>query len=133
MKALREYPRSYETTIKRETTAFFDEGLETPNGACLFEKDQKVAPYMPGCKFLGFVAGNIDEGRAVVNTRGAVVLKIAGATDEDRGRTVYATGENAFSLKKGGVPIGMIRHCENERCSVAFKRPGDERPLDLIV
>jgi len=90
--------------------------------------------HFEGGKFLGFLLGN-SENHVTVKTRGSVVLQIPGASDDDRGRGVYVTGANDFSLSKshGAVEIGKIRFFQNGRCAVAFKRTDDARPLNLSV
>lgn len=89
--------------------------------------------FSPGIKFLGFLEGQ-SESRAGVRIRGAVVLKIEDVMDESRGLPVFTTGPDNFSLKKAhGAEIGKIRFVQDGRASVAFRRDGDETPLDLNV
>lgn len=128
-------PRTYETGIQKKFQDFpVEDGFTAGKGGALFESGGKVGPYRDGAQFAGFCEGTYSPEKLCPMTRGSIVLRIPGASDRDRGRVVYASGENSFSLSgKKGCPIGKIRHCESERCAVAFKRTGDPEPLNLEV
>jgi len=129
-----EIVRTYETGIDQKSSTFQrPESVSPSKGEALFEIDGQLVPFSKGANFAGFSEGTYSDGKICSTVRGAVVLRISGATDADRGKTVYASGENSFSLKKPGVEIGKIRHVENERAAIAFKRPEVERPLNLVV
>jgi len=120
----KEYPKSEEEILAQGMAV----GMAN-NGHCCH--------YWPGRveKFLGFLVGS-NETRATVKTRGSIVLKIDGATKQDRGKTVYCEGPNSFSLHKsaGAAEIGTIRHVEgNGQAAIAFRRFDSEKPLSLNV
>lgn len=84
-------------------------------------------------RFIGFLKGQ-TENTAAVKTRGSIILKIKGATTEDRGKPVYCIGPNEFSLKKtsGAAEIGAVRYSQgNSRVAVAFRRYDSNKPLNL--
>ena len=85
-------------------------------------------------RFVGFLLGDTGD-RAEVLTRGSVILKIEGATDADRGAVVFCTGVNSFTLRKEkkAAEIGKIRYVQDGKAAVAFRRQGDERPLNLDI
>lgn len=85
-----------------------------------------------GQKFVGFLVGSNDR-RASVKTRGSIVLKLDGATEKDRGKPVYCTGPNSFSLKRspGAAEIGIIRYVQGNLAAVAFRRHDSDKPLSL--
>lgn len=85
-----------------------------------------------GLKFIGFLVANGDKELAV-KVRGSIILKIEGASEGSRGDSVFCSGPNEFHLEPIGPEIGKVRFFQNGRCAVAFRREGDEKPLDLRV
>ncbi len=91
-----------------------------------------------GLRFLGFLVAN-SEKELVVKTRGAIILKIEGASEGGRGDKVFCSGPNTFTLRNIGAEIGKVRHFQKndpgdyriDRGAVAFRSEGDETPLDL--
>lgn len=129
-----ETARTYETTIEKEYLTFLkSEAVATAKGEALFEQNGMAVPFSKDANFAGFVEGHYSNGNVCAIVRGSIVLKIPGSSDKDRGKPVYA-GENHFSFNpKDGPLIGKVRHCEDERCAIAFRRPDDTRPLNLDV
>jgi hypothetical protein len=121
-----------EQQFKRDPLAFLCQGAAMG----LSEKENIAVHYWAGrnLKFIGFLIGQAETG-AVIKTRGSVVLLVPGAIEGDRGRSVFCTAPNAFSLSRasGAAEIGQIRYVQNGHCAVAFKRADDEKPLDLSL
>lgn len=90
--------------------------------------------FEPGLRFLGFLEGQTED-RAGVKVRGAIVLTIEGTSAESRGLPVFTSGPDQFSLKesRGAAEIGKIKYWQNGRVSVAFRRDGDPKPLNLSL
>ena len=109
--------------------------------ACGLDAEGIARHFQLGLGFLGFVERNVERYSSLitdgvcVKTRGAVNLKVEGATDEHRGKPVFCSGPNDFSLEKqrGAAEIGKIRYFQNGRASVAFRRFDDNRPLNLSL
>jgi len=106
-------------------------------GACVGKdpEDGKCTHFTKGMPFLGFLVGQTSD-RAVVNTRGSLILSIVGVSEGDRGKPVFCTGPNSFSLRSsaGSQECGAVRHvAENGRAAVAFRSTGDCKPLDLDI
>ena len=118
----REYPKSSDLILAGGAAVGIDE-----NGICShFWAGQ-------GKKFVGFLTGS-NENRAVVKTRGSIVLKLDSATQIDRGMPVYCTGPNSFSLKRsqGACEVGIVRYVQgNGRAAVAFRRHDSDKPLPV--
>jgi len=117
----KDYPKSREHILAK-------------GAACGLDDAGRCSHYQPGMKFVGFMEGQSDI-RAGIRTRGSVVLRIDGATDAYRGRPVYCSGCNSFTLEKqrGAVEIGRIRYVQGGRAAVAFRRFDDDRPLNLDI
>lgn len=119
----KEYPKSTDYVLAKGLAV----GLND-NGMCCH--------FWPGrTKFLGFLVGS-NENRASVKTRGSIVLKLEGVTDEDISKPVYAEGPNSFSLNKSShaAEIGKIRFVQgNGLAHIAFKRYDSDRPLSVRV
>lgn len=129
--------RVYEMVKDRsQTTLRKDPDEILASGAAVGIDDEEICRHLQeGMAFKGFCLGQTED-RAVVQTRGSVILSIPGVTEGDRGKPVYATGPNSFSLRSsdGAVEIGAVRHVEeNGRAAVAFRATGDSKPLDLDV
>ena len=118
---LKDFPKSRDHILAKGAAVGLDD-----SGVC--------SHFAPGMKFVGLLEGQSDT-RAGVRTRGAVVLRIEGATDADRGRAVYCSGCNDFSLDKerGAEEVGKIRYVQSGRVAVAFRRFDDDRPLNLDI
>jgi len=88
----------------------------------------------PGLNFLGFLEGQ-NENKAIVRTRGSIVLKIDGLIDADYGKAVFCDGPNSFTRekKRGSFEIGRIKNLQDGRATVAFRRYNDEKPLNLDI
>lgn len=106
-------------------------------GAALgIDEAGEVGHFWPGrgLKFIGYLEGNAEKELAV-KTRGSVVLSIPDASEGNRGDRVYCAGPNTFTLSptRGAAEIGRVRYWQAGRSTVAFRREGDERPLDLKI
>lgn len=129
--------RTYETVHGQEQGVFpkSREHLLCKGAAVGIDESGRCCHFWPelDLRFVGFLEQGCDETRAVVKTRGSVILKIEGATESDRGRAVYCLGPNSFTLAKvpGAAEIGKIRYVQGDRAAVAFRREGDDRPLNL--
>ena len=131
-------PRTYEILKGSEQTNFPkpQEVIMAQGAACGVDSGGMLRHFWPGqgLKWAGFlVAQTHDTGS--VKTRGSIVLKVETATDENRRRPVYCYGPNEFSIenKPGSVEIGKIRFTQDGRSNVAFRREGDQRPLNLKI
>lgn len=132
--------RTYELVQKTEQKDFRRKPREflTKGAAAGADSTGLVSHFWPnkGLVFAGFVIDNyLEVDKVCVKTRGSVVLRIPGSKETDRGKSVFTVGPDAFSLKEspGAIEIGKIRYCQGERCAVAFRPTGDERPLDLSL
>lgn len=98
------------------------------------DDDGNVQHYYAGRvgRFVGFLLAQTAS-RATVRTRGSIVLKVEGATADDRGAAVYCISPNEFTIKKvrGAAEIGVVRYEQGGRFAVAFRRYDSEKPLDL--
>lgn len=81
----------------------------------------------------GFTHNNFDGGVTQTWTRGAVVLQIENVCPGDRGKKVFATDFNNFSLDEsaGGFLLGIVKRVEvteagNVWACVAFSCLGEE-------
>lgn len=131
--------RTYENINDREEKDFPRSGDEImAKGAAVgLDKAGYCRHFWPDkdLNFIGFLEGQTGN-RAIVKTRGSVVLKIEDATDKDCGRPVYCLGPNSFILSNlpGTALIGAIRFVQVEgRAHVAFRRYNDTRPLILDI
>ncbi len=104
--------------------------------ACSLAENGTIKPFDPNLPFAGFVQ-TLHQDRevmAVLDKRGAVLLRVAGLTSDTKmGAAVYATGENHFSLESG-VVVGQLLDIESFDKSLAivgFKRADDARPLSM--
>jgi hypothetical protein len=122
-KEQQDYPRLQNYILARGAAV----GVDESGRCCHFWAGREL-------RFVGFLEGQAER-RAVVKTRGSIVLHIAGVQDADRLKPVYCHGPNDFSLDKlpGAAEIGKIRYVQNGRAAVAFRREGDDRPLNLDV
>lgn len=130
--------RAYEQVRDVEERLFPRDPLTIlAQGAALGQDEHgTVTLYRPNRnqKFLGFLRAN-SENQVAVMVRGSVVLRIPGVSENHVGRCIYVHGPNKFSLTEGqgSALIGQIRYIQGNRCAVAFKREGDQRPLNLTV
>ena len=103
---------------------------------CSLAENGTIKAFDPSLPFAGFVQTLHQdlEVMAVLDKRGAVLLRVAGLTrDTKLGTEVYATGENHFSLESG-VVIGQLLGIESFEQSLAivgFKRADDPRPFSM--
>lgn len=101
-------------------------GLDEKNVIKHFYKDRNL-------RFVGFLAGQ-TELIASVKVRGSILLRLEGVKPEDRGKPVYCSGPNEFSLTpgNGAAEVGVVRYQERDNfAAVSFRRFDDERPLNL--
>lgn len=126
--------RVYER-VPDEKQSRFDRNPEKilcPGAALGRDAAGEVHHYRQGLKFIGFLIAN-GESDLAVKVRGSIVLSIPGAFEVNRGDSVYCSGPNTFSLEPIGAEIGKVRYYQDGRCAVAFRRQGDEKPLDLRI
>lgn len=131
--------RSFENIRDQEQKRYPkpDEYILSQGTACGLDDSENCVHFWAGRvpHFIGFLIGS-SEREATVKTRGSIVLKIEGATDADRGKPVYCSGPNTFSLENspGAAEIGRIRYVQdNSLAAVAFKRYDSEKPLNLSM
>jgi len=127
--------RSYELVnfseqIRRKSL----EGVILCAGAgCGLNSVNQVCHYWPGLNldWLGFLIA-IGDIEVAVKTRGSVILNLPEARSGD---SVFCSGPDSFSLTEtpGSAQIGKVRFCQGNRAAVAFRRSGDERPLNLEI
>jgi len=131
-------PRAFEEVRDREQCVYpkSEEYIFCRGAAIGVDEDGQAFHFSPELdhRFVGFLLADVGN-RADVQTRGSVVLRIEGATDSDRGKAVYCAGVNSFTLckGKGAAEIGKIRYVQDGKAAVAFRRQGDERPLNLDI
>lgn len=105
-----------------------------PGAACGINTDGNVAHFWPGrdLDFFGFLIAQGDDRKCAIQVRGAIVIILP---DGKPGAKVYCSGPNTFSLSEtpGAALIGAVRYVQGDKCSVFFKRAGDQRPLNMKV
>ena len=133
---VREVPRTYEMVSDQQQREFPKaSGATVLKGqAVALDQDGHVVPFAPGGRFLGFCTGQTAT-KCAVQVRGSIVLLLRGVTEDHAGTPVFCDGPNSFSIEKrrGSAEVGKVRYSQNERCAVAFRREGDEKPLNLRV
>ena len=123
----RTYEQTPDSENEQRSYPKSEDHILTQGAACGLDEMGILCHYYPGVRrFVGFLEGQ-DAQSATVKTGGSVVLKIDGLTSTavDRGRTVFCSAPNSFSLKQvpGAAEIGVIRHVEGaNRAAVAFRR-----------
>jgi len=105
-----------------------------PGSAVGIDSDSCVCHFWPnlGLEFIGFLIASGDNREVAVKSRGSVILNLQEAQP---GNSVFCCGPDTFSLTKspGSAEIGKVRFCQGNRAAVAFRRTGDERPLNLEI
>ena len=104
---------------------------------CSLTENGTIQPFDTNRPFAGFVHTVIEDRgvtMAVLDRRGAVLLRIENLQATSLGSPVYATDATHFSIDEGGALIGQLLGIESiERALgiVGFRQANDPRPFSM--